>query len=270
MIFDRCESVMRDHPVAAFFQSRPTNNDCSAMNHNFMLFTVVLCASCLSPRVADTMPAGADPPAAPARLCFDVAAEPAVQELSPEFCWFHPRAAAIPAAEKDGKPGVIMTLMKHLAADDHYSGLYFMRTDDLGQTWTRPAAIPELAWRKLSDDITAAVIDTTPGWHAKSGRLLVIGAKTLYTASGDYASLQTIPQSYETSYATWDPATDRWSRRRGHCPHLMSGDTDVGGHCPHLMSGDTALMRDVGGRCPEGCWKARGPLPPRRGRCSIG
>jgi len=32
--------------------------------------------------------------------------------------------------------------MKHLAADDHYSGLYFMRPDDLGRTWTRPAAIP--------------------------------------------------------------------------------------------------------------------------------
>ena len=108
------------------------------------------------------------PAAEPARLAFDVAAEPAIRELSPEFCWFHPRAAAIPGAGKDGKPAVIMTLMKHLAADDHYSGLYFMRTDDLGKTWTRPTAIPELAWRKQSDDITIAVIDTTPGWHARA------------------------------------------------------------------------------------------------------
>ena len=144
-------------------------------------------------------------------LPFDVVAVPAIQELSSDFCWFHPRAAAIPGAGQKGKPAVVMTLMKHLAADDHYSGLYFMRTDDLGRTWTRPAAIPELAWRKQSDDITAAVIDTTPGWHAKSGKLLVIGAKTLYTASGDYASLQTRPRSYETSYATYDPVADRWS-----------------------------------------------------------
>jgi hypothetical protein len=159
----------------------------------------------------------ADEPAAPAvrdigsRLAFDVAAEPAIRELNPEFCWFHPRAAVIPDAGKDGNPAVIMTLLKHLAADDHYSGLYFMRTDDLGQTWTRPVAIPKLAWRSQSKDITAAVIDTTPGWHAQSGRLLVIGAKTLYTTSGDYSSLQTMPRSYETSYATWDPAADRWS-----------------------------------------------------------
>ena len=181
------------------------------MNQTFKLFTVVLFTSLSTLFAGDTKPADAETVAEPARLPFDIAAEPAVQELSPEFCWFHPRAAAIPGAGTEGKPAVMMTLMKHLAADDHYSGLYFMRTDDLGRTWTRPAAIPELAWRKQSDDITVAVIDTTPGWHAKSGRLLVIGARTLYTASGDYASLQTMPRSYETSYATYDPAADRWS-----------------------------------------------------------
>ena len=181
------------------------------MNQMLLLFAVVLFTSPASLLAADPMPRGGATAAEPVHLPFEVLAEPAVQELSPEFCWFHPRAAAVPGAGKDGQPAVVMTLMKHLSADDHYSGLYFMRTDDLGQTWTRPAAIPELAWRKLSNDITAAVIDTTPGWHAKSGRLLVIGARTLYTASGDYASLQTMPRSYETSYATYDPAADLWT-----------------------------------------------------------
>ncbi len=46
--------------------------------------------------------------------------------------------------------------------------------------------------------------------HCRRNRR-VIGAKTLYTASGDYASLQIMPRSYETSYATYKPATDRWS-----------------------------------------------------------
>jgi hypothetical protein len=32
----------------------------------------------------------------PAHLSLEVVAEPAIRELSPEFCWFHPRAAAIP------------------------------------------------------------------------------------------------------------------------------------------------------------------------------
>lgn len=178
------------------------------MKPNRMFFKAALCAAVFSLLAAAPQPVVAEPAAG---LVSDVVAEPVIQELSPEFCWFHPRAAAIPGAGREGQPAVILTLMKHLAADDHYSGLYFLRTDDLGKTWTRPVAIPELAWRKQSDDITAAVIDTTPGWHVKTGRLLVIGAKTLYTASGDYASLQAMPRSYETSYATYDPAADRWS-----------------------------------------------------------
>ncbi len=153
----------------------------------------------------------ADETAKPALLAFEVQAEAAVSELNPEFCWFHPRAAAIPGFGRQGQPSVIMTLLQHLAADDHYSGLYFMRTDDLGQTWTAPTAIPELAWRQKSEDITIAVIDPTPGWHAVSGRLLVIGAKILYSASGDYASLEKLHRSYETSYATFDPETGQWS-----------------------------------------------------------
>jgi len=145
------------------------------------------------------------------RLSYDVLAEAAVQDLNPEYCWFHPRTAAIPGAGKDGKPVVIMTLLKHLAADDHYSGLYVSRTDDLGQTWSAPVAVPELAWRNAADAITVAVIDPTPGWHAASGKLLVIGAKILYSESGDYAGLAKQPRSYETSYATFDVASNRWS-----------------------------------------------------------
>lgn len=144
-------------------------------------------------------------------VSFTVTAEAILRELNPEFCWFHPRPAAIPGAGANGGPAVIVTLMKHLAANDHYSGLYFLRTDDLGRTWTPPREIPELGWRTRPDGLTVAVIDTTPGWHATSGKLLVIGAKILYTPDGDFASLESAPGSYETSYATYDPKTDRWS-----------------------------------------------------------
>lgn len=147
----------------------------------------------------------------PSPLAFEVSADVALQELSPDFCWFHPRAAAIPGLGRDGQPAVIMTLMKHLAADDHYSGLYVMRTDDLGKTWTGPTEIPELGWREGPGGSTAAVIDVTPGWHAPSGRLLAIGAKILYTLAGAYAELGRLPRSYETSYAAYDPASGTWT-----------------------------------------------------------
>ena len=42
----------------------------------------------------------------------------------------------------NGNPAVIMTIQKHLMIDDFYSGMYYMRTDDLGKTWTGPVEIP--------------------------------------------------------------------------------------------------------------------------------
>lgn len=185
--------------------------------------------------------------AEPELLPFTVKAEVAVQELSPEFCWFHPRPAAIPGAGQAGQPAVIVTLMKHLVANDHYSGLYFMRTDDLGRTWTKPVAIPELAWRKQSGNYTVAVIDTTPGWHAKSGKLLVIGAKILYTETGDFASLEKLPRSYEVSYATYDPSTNRWSGwKELELPHTEDQFFRCGCGCSQwLVQPDGSLLAPV-------------------------
>src|SRR5450756_1935874 len=63
---------------------------------------------------------------------FDVRLDVVKQGLHPDFCWFHPRVAPIPGAGRDGRPAVVMTLQKHLGVSDHYSGLWMMRTDDLG------------------------------------------------------------------------------------------------------------------------------------------
>lgn len=148
----------------------------------------------------------------PRILDYKVHAEAIHQELSPDFCWFHPRVTALPGYGKEGVPAVIVTTQKHLAASDHYSGLYVLRTDDLGQTWTGPTAIPELAWRTAPNDITVAVIDVTPGWHQKTGTLIAIGAKTLYTAGGGI--LRNTERSYETSYAVFDPKANSWTKWR--------------------------------------------------------
>lgn len=142
-------------------------------------------------------------------ISFDVRADVAYKQLSPKFCWFHPRVAPLPGQGKNGQPAVIMTIQKHLAADDHYSGMYFMRTDDLGKTWSGPTEIPELAWQKGENNETIAVCDVTPGWHAKSGKMIAIGIKLRYSKQG--AQLMDKPRSYECAYATYDPKTDKWT-----------------------------------------------------------
>jgi hypothetical protein len=145
-------------------------------------------------------------------LGFTVQTDVVHRELSADFCWFHPRVAALPGFGTQSRPAVIMTIQKHLAADDHYSGLYFLRTDDLGKTWSGPTEIKELAWRTDPDGATISVADVTPGWHAPTGKMLAIGTKVRYSPAG--AQLLDKPGSHECAYATFDPQTNTWSKWR--------------------------------------------------------
>lgn len=147
-----------------------------------------------------------------ARSGFDIRVETVVEAGGEDFAWFHPRAAAIPRVGKDGDPAVVMTLQKHLQVSDFYSGLYVMRSDDLGAAWTGPDEIPELRWRKESPDIILSASDVTPGWHEPTGTLLAIGARQRYTAEGALA--RGVPKSVATLYACYDPRSGAWSEWR--------------------------------------------------------
>jgi lysophospholipase L1-like esterase len=140
-------------------------------------------------------------------LPYEVQLDVIHQELSPDFCWFHPRVAAIPHADSKSQT-VICTLQKHLGVSDHYSGLYFMRSDDGGTSWSKPVLPPELDW-KTENGESIAVCDVTPGWHPQSGRLLAIGIKLRYSAAGEQLLDQ--PRSHQCAYAIYDPLTGQWS-----------------------------------------------------------
>lgn len=133
------------------------------------------------------------------------------QELSEDFCWFHPRVAAVPGSGVGAAPILICTLQKHLRASDHYSGLYVMRSDDLGGTWTVPRLPEALDWRVEGGE-TIAVCDVTPGWHSASGRLLAIGTQLRYAESGE--QLLDRPRSHRCAWAAWDPVKDEWTAWR--------------------------------------------------------
>jgi hypothetical protein len=143
-------------------------------------------------------------------LDYRIQLDVALKALHPNFCWFHPRAAAIPAAGRDGQPAVIMTIQKHLKVSDYYSGLWVMRTDDFGETWTGPTEIPELGWMREPDGVVLAVADVTPGYHAPSGKLLAIGCSVRYSTQGH--QLSDTKRFSQTAYAVFDPEADRWSK----------------------------------------------------------
>ncbi|MEX0728155.1 MAG: GDSL-type esterase/lipase family protein [Planctomycetaceae bacterium] len=140
---------------------------------------------------------------------FDVQLDVVHQELNPDYCWFHPRVTPIPGAGENGRPAVLMTLQKHLRVSDHYSGLSYMLTKDLGKTWTEPVLPPQLDWQKESDDVTIAVCDVTPGWHPHTKKAIAIGVKLRYGKNGEH--LYDKPRSHECAYAIYDPETDKWT-----------------------------------------------------------
>jgi hypothetical protein len=128
------------------------------------------------------------------------------QELSPDFCWFYPRVAAIPDAGRDGLPAVVMTLQKNLAPGQ-YSGLWMMRTNDLGRTWTGPIEIPELAWTNEPDGAIVTVCEVTPGWHPHTRRVIAIGCTERYGRQSSGTQ-----QLSQTAYSVYDPKNERWSK----------------------------------------------------------
>ncbi|MEX0977359.1 MAG: sialidase family protein, partial [Pirellulales bacterium] len=129
-----------------------------------------------------------------------------------KFLWFHPRVAAIPAADATGPPSVLLTMQKHLHTSDYYSGLNVMRTADLGKTWTPPDARAELDWVPEPGGVNVAVCDVTPGWHPQSKKLIAVGAQVRYSAAGE--QLEDRPRSNQTAYAVFEPKSGEWSRWR--------------------------------------------------------
>ncbi len=142
-------------------------------------------------------------------LGFKVKLETLAVSTEPAWQWFHPRPAAIPGRGLAGAPLAVITLQRHLNVSDYYSGLYAMTSADLGKTWEGPTEIPELGWIKESDSVDVAVADVTPGWHARSGRLIAVGARVRYSKRGE--QLDDRARSHETAYTVFDPGSRRWS-----------------------------------------------------------
>jgi len=136
-------------------------------------------------------------------LSFGVKLDVIRRELHRDWCWFHPRAAAAPP----GTPTVVLTLQRHLVTSDYYSGLYFMRSDDCGATWTEPVLPPQLDWRTSGEE-TIAVCDVTPGWHAPTRTVVAIGTRLRYDVAGQQLLDQ--PGSHQVSYAVYDPVGGQW------------------------------------------------------------
>jgi hypothetical protein len=160
----------------------------------------------------------------------------------PEFHWTIPRATAYPAGEK--KTELLMTLSKKgRTGTDIYLGLAFTTSKDGGTTWEGFTDLP-YAPRPLRDGIMGMFGATVPVFHAKSGKVLLLGNCVGYTNYGT-------PQVKLTglrfpAYAVYDPAARKWSEDYTVLLDQENANTTSG--VPWLLDDGTFLWPCNGGQ----------------------
>ncbi|WZO97079.1 GDSL-type esterase/lipase family protein [Isosphaeraceae bacterium EP7] len=146
---------------------------------------------------------------APRPVNFKTTLETVLTHDDGQFLWYHPRATAVPKANGDADPDVLITLQKHLSTSDHYSGLSVLDSADMGRTWTGPRPVAELDWVRQPGGVDLAVADVTPMFHPSSGKVIAVGAQVRYSERGEQLDDQ--PRAHQTAYAVFDPKTGRWT-----------------------------------------------------------
>lgn len=121
-----------------------------------------------------------------------------------KFCWFHPRAGAIPGRT----PTVVWTMQKWMfSQSDVFFPVQSQVSTDLGKTWTQPVEHTiTLGRHLLPDGVEEGVCDFTPKWHAGSGKLLGTGHTTRLL---DNKLVKNSPRA--SIWSVYDPQTGQWT-----------------------------------------------------------
>ncbi|MBI5772860.1 MAG: exo-alpha-sialidase [Verrucomicrobia bacterium] len=122
-----------------------------------------------------------------------------------EFCWFHPRAGAIPGPV----PTVVLTVQKWwLKQSDVFFPVQSLFTTDLGKTWSKPVEhLDTLGRHPAVKGIEEGICDFTPKWHAKSGTLLGTGHTVFYENN---KLVKVRPRA--TVWSVYEPKTHTWTK----------------------------------------------------------
>jgi len=150
----------------------------------------------------------------PPRVSFEVECTTVMRRdpgVAEGIYWMQNRAALVPTRSAGETPTAIMVLYQLLGRSDFFSGVYTMRSEDLGATWTAPERPVDLDWVR-DGEVNIAVADVTPMWHAPSGKLIAIGAQVRYSPEGK--QLEDRPLAHQTAYSVFDPGKQSWTKWR--------------------------------------------------------
>tara|TARA_R110002051_G_scaffold45472_2_gene91570 strand:+ start:115 stop:1401 length:1287 start_codon:yes stop_codon:yes gene_type:complete len=133
---------------------------------------------------------------------YSVVLESITKGKEKEYTWTHARSAVIPS----DKPKVLTTMSQTLKeGSDVYHDLYQVISEDLGQTWSEPEAIPSLTIIE-QDSGYRSVVDMWPQWHSSTNKVLNIGTSPFYSNERTHDGWKK-----KVVYACFDPETEKWS-----------------------------------------------------------
>ncbi len=127
-----------------------------------------------------------------------------------EKCWCHARAGIVPGYGENGNPQVVMSMNKlDLVGSDVFRGMYGLHTNNMGESWTEPVKLQNLAPRyEMIDGVKRPVVvsDFWPKWHTSSKTLLGTGHTVAYTPDWKVTN----PRPRHTSYSVYDVKKGTW------------------------------------------------------------
>ena len=122
--------------------------------------------------------------------------------------WWLPRVGIVPPRT------AILTMAKSdQDKNDVLTGISDMRSDDLGENWSVPVLHPTLDRRPLVGGLEICPTDTTPAWHAKTGKLLMTGETTVYDPD-TREPVRDMRFPREVGYSVYDEEARTWTAWR--------------------------------------------------------
>jgi hypothetical protein len=120
--------------------------------------------------------------------------------------WFAPRVGIIPPAT-----AVLLMHKADLSGSDVFLGMYEMRSDDLGRTWSEPTAHASLG-RSPYDGGRVEIVpcDMIPGYHPPSGKIIALGHTACYRP-GENVPVSDNSEPLFGSYTVYDAEARAWS-----------------------------------------------------------
>jgi len=129
-------------------------------------------------------------------------------QAPPGFNWMQARVCTIPAKDEGAVPQVLLTMQLHAIKGSHsYLGIVSALSSDLGKTWEGPTEQSALDHRHVRCVIYETPVDATPQWHARRGRVLLVGT-TFFVDHDTMQELKEAPS--DIIYAVYDPEADQW------------------------------------------------------------